>query len=361
MNEILTLVDLQALVVAGETNWKQYGEVNAVYYDGMVLFNYTQTAQFANRWNYFERISRGLILDAVTGEVIARPFPKFWNWGERFNETPIIDITEKVDGSLGILYYRNGVHRIATRGSFTSDQAQWATAYLKQFYLETLNNDYTFLFEIIYPENRVVVDYKGRQDLVLIGARHRFTGVELSRKSLEQAADIFHFTLPKHYTFNSVSEIIEAAHALSANEEGWVIRFADGERLKIKGDAYRLAHRIMTGVTFNRVLEAVRDGIFDQLIEGVPDEFLGQIKTWKAEIDRELSLVTMTVKQLLILAPNGSQKDFALWVQRMFGKDKLMQSYLFAARAGRDITPLIYRKAFENRPHSNEPQAESEG
>ena len=48
----------------------------------LAIFNYTKAAQFAERWNFFERVSRGLILNAVTGEVVARSFDKFFNWGE---------------------------------------------------------------------------------------------------------------------------------------------------------------------------------------------------------------------------------------------------------------------------------------
>lgn len=360
MNEITSLADLQFLVRTGETKWGQYGEVNATYCDGMMLFNYSAVAQFANRWNFFERISRGLILDAFSGEVIARPFDKFHNWDvNHTNSTPIVDITEKLDGSLGILYRYKGEYRIATRGSFTSEQALWATRFLNHNYdLTGLDDDLTLLFEIIYPENRVVVDYDGWKALVLIAARSRSAGYEVTYNELGALAVRFGFDLVRRYQFFSVQDIIDACHALSANNEGWVVRFADGERLKFKGDAYRLAHRIMTGVTFNRVLEAVRDGLFEQMIEGVPDEFLAQIKAWKAEIDTAVEQVKQGVLSALERAPQGAQKDFALWVQAEYSKD--IQSYLFAAKAGKDITPLIYRKAFENRPNANVAQKEND-
>ena len=113
----------------------------------------------------------------------------------------------------------------------------------------------------------------------------------------------------------------------------------------------------MTGVSFKRVLEAVQKGIFDQLIEGVPDEFLTQIKAWKGEIDTESSRIAISVNGSLLAVPRSwGQKDFALWVQSVFAGDKNMQSYLFAARAGKDYLPLIYKKAFENRPNSDEVQ-----
>jgi RNA ligase len=219
-----------------------------------------------------------------------------------------------------------------------------------------LDEDLTLLFEIIYPENRVVVDYKGWQGLVLIGARSRSTGRDLYYRELEVLADRFGFPLPKHYAFNSIRDILNAAAELSANEEGWVVRFADNERVKIKGEAYRLAHRIMTGVTFNRVLEAVREGIFEKMIEGVPDEFLGQIRVWRDEIQTTVEQIKAEIAKALAIAPMGSQKEFALWVQANY--PKAMQSYLFAAKAGKPLEPLIYKLAFEQRPNSDQPQSE---
>jgi len=104
------------------------------------IFNYTQTVQFSKAWDDVTRQCRGLILNVKTGEVLARPFPKFFNYGEHIqnawtipDEVPII--SEKLDGSLGILYSLNGKSWIATRGSFMSDQAIWATEWWRKMFL----------------------------------------------------------------------------------------------------------------------------------------------------------------------------------------------------------------------------------
>jgi len=117
--------DLQNLMLAGETNWKQYGRVYAKTCDDLTLFNYSPEVQYAGDWNPFELMSRGLILSR-SGEVVARPFDKFFNYGEggQFPTHPLVSVTEKMDGSLGILYRHDGLHKIATRGSFDSDQAR---------------------------------------------------------------------------------------------------------------------------------------------------------------------------------------------------------------------------------------------
>lgn len=349
--------DLQALVLARTTDWKQHGEVSATYNGDLVLFNYTQAAQFAGRWNWFELNARGLILNAKTGEIVARPFRKFFNYGEHMpmQNAQIVEVTEKMDGSLGILYWKDGDGwRIATRGSFTSEQALWATDFFRRHWnWSPAYNDWTFLFEIIYPSNRIVVDYQGLEELVLIGARHKQHGHEMYYQELKAVADKYGMMQPKTFAFNDVREILEAAEALSANEEGWVLRYSDNERYKVKGNAYRLAHKILTGVTFKRVLDVVEIGAFDQMIEGVPDEFLAQIRAWKTEIDTEIQRIQERVAVVLTWSPQGTQKEFALWVQERF--DKEFQAYLYAAKAGKDILPIIYKKAFENRRGITEP------
>jgi len=113
---------------------------------------------------------RGLIVDTETGEVIIRPFQKFFNYEEVPNEVPwetseYIYVQEKMDGSLGILFRYKDDWILATRGSFTSTQAVRGMEILKSKYdLNKFEHTVAYLVEIIYPENRIVVDYGRRKD-----------------------------------------------------------------------------------------------------------------------------------------------------------------------------------------------------
>ncbi|MBI1276788.1 MAG: hypothetical protein GC179_01535 [Anaerolineaceae bacterium] len=345
---------LKALVRSGETNWKQYGEVYTAYFDDLVLFNYTALAQYTERWNWFELNSRGLILNRKTGEIVALPFPKFFNWGEggRVTNAPIQSITEKIDGSLGILYRVNDKFRIATRGAFQSEQALWATQYLNNhFNLSGLDNDLTLLFEIVYPDNRIVVHYGDREDLVLIGARNRLTGETLQIPALKELSTRFGFNLPTVYDFGSIEDMLQAAAKLKVDYEGWVATFGDGSMFKFKGAMYQLAHRFLTGVTFNQVLQAVANGQFDNLIEGVPDEFLVTVREYKRTIDDKVAEIITFVITEMQSAPKDSRKEFALWAQtvkvRYARVMKVHPSYFFAALDNKPLEPLIYKHAFE--------------
>lgn len=350
--------DLQALVVAGETDWLKYGDVRTVRDGDLILFDYLQSAQYANNWNWFESVSRGLILNAVTGEVVARPFDKFFNWGERTTDAALVEATEKMDGSLGILYRVDGEYRISTRGSFVSEQALWATHELRKYDLSALPENLTLLFEIIYPENRIVVDYNGYSGLVLIGIRDRFTGMDYHYPALDTANELLGFKAPKFYPFDTIQEALALAQEIDANQEGWVLRFDDGSRFKVKGDQYKIAHKLMTGINFNRVLEATASGGLDAMLEGVPDELLVTIREYQQFIADTTTNILDDVASWMSQAPRGSRKEFALWVK---ANCPHMMPYMFAALDEHDLLPKIYKHAFKDVKFERDADISAEG
>ncbi len=346
---IASIKDIQSLLVAGFTAWKTLGHVSISERGDLRLFNYTAQAQYEARWNYLERVSRGLILNARTGEVVARPFDKFFNWGEgeRTTAAPVSVVTEKLDGSLGILYRENGGYRLATRGSFESEQAIWGTEFLQQNHdLSGFLNDVTLLFEIIYPENRVVVDYEGREDLVLLAVRNRFTGRYYPWATVQNIAHTFGFGLPQVSQFTAPEQLISASETLTSNSEGWVVEFSDGQRFKFKGEEYRKLHKLISGLSFKNTLAAIVDGTLDELREIVPDEFLGEVNEWVAEIQNTVVETKEQVEDAFAQAPQGNRKAFALWVM---ANHKPLAPHLFARLDERPLEPLIYKLAFQER------------
>lgn len=241
-NELQSISEIQKLATQGFENWLLYGDVNVTRKGDLLLFDYTTAAH----WNFFECVSRGLIINRKTGEVVARPFDKFFHWleGGRVSKGHIISITEKVDGSLGILLRDKGKYHITTRGSFESAQGQWATEFLNtHFDLADLPDELTSLFEIIYPENQIVVDYGQREDLILLAARNRFTGEYLPFfPEIYELAQKYGFSLPKVYQFNNIADIFVATGKNETNYEGWVVEFSDGQRFKFKLDWYVEMH-----------------------------------------------------------------------------------------------------------------------
>ena len=259
----------------------------------LYIYNYTAKTQYDRMWNEITLACRGLILDAE-GRVVARPFPKFFNIGEL--ETQVIPalpfkVYEKMDGSLGISYTVNGEVFIATRGSFISEQSVKATELLNTTYkmaIPKMNADYTYLFEIIYPENRIVVDYGNTEALILLGVIDTQTGKEMPLEDIG-------FPIVKIY------DGIEDVHDLKAleidNKEGFVIKFDNDFRLKVKFAEYFRLHRIITNVTSYNIWEYLKSGQpLDEILEQVPDEFFNWAKATKKKLESEYTKVETQAK-----------------------------------------------------------------
>ncbi|MGH2609803.1 MAG: RNA ligase [Tepidiformaceae bacterium] len=234
----------------------------------LFIYNYTPKAQFERCWTPETLACRGLILDAA-GNVRARPFPKFFNLEEHDGEVPVepFEVFDKLDGSLGISYRDGAEVRIATRGSFTSEQALRAQAiYDRKYGRLRLDPSRTYLFEIIYPENRIVIDYGGMEDLVLLAVIDTETGVELPPPDIG-------FPVVRRY--DGITDIAALKALEESNREGFVVRFTQSNlRLKVKFAEYVRLHRLITGVNERHIWELLRDGVaVDPLFERVPDEF----------------------------------------------------------------------------------------
>ena len=350
---INSMNDIQRLTMQGFDEWDRLGHVSVKERGPFRLFNYTAKAQYEANWNYFERVSRGLIINSDTGEIVARPFDKFFNWGEgdRYSDIPFKSVTEKMDGSLGILYREDDKYRIATRGAFDSDQALWATDFLQNGRIHNdiligLSTNFTLLFEIIYPGNRIVIDYDGREALVLLAVRNRFTGEYVSQDGVQDIARGYGFSTPNINPLTTPEQLIQATETLSANAEGWVVEFEDGQRFKFKGDEYRKLHKMISGLSFKRTLEAEREGTTDIMLRTIPDEFLDEVHGWISDIRTTVVETQHDMVRIYAQAPRTTRKDFALWVME---NHREMAPYLFARLDGKPVKPLIYKMAFKDR------------
>ena len=249
------------------------------------IYNYSRTCQYESKWDDITINCRGLVLDK-DGEVVAKPFPKFFNYEEleglKFRESKIpnetFDVFEKMDGSLGIVFNYEGEWIMATRGSFTSEQAIRGMEMLKKLPYEQLIENCTYLFEIIYNENRIVVDYD-YEDLVLLAIIDRVDGYELDLYNVHLEgiciAAIYAnagFRVVKRY--NGITDFKQLKETISNDAEGYVIKFKSGMRMKIKGDEYIRLHKILTNFSTIDIWELLRDGHpLDEFLDRVPDEF----------------------------------------------------------------------------------------
>ena len=251
----------------------------------LTIYNYSQKTQYERMWNEETLSCRGLVLDSL-GNVVARPFKKFFNLSEVEGEIPDLpfEVFEKMDGSLGIFFWYNGNPIFASRGSFTSDQSKVGWEILKGMDYENLKIGVTYLFEIIYPENRIVVDYGDTEKLVLLGAVETSTGEEIPYSGIGENLERFEL-VRKWANKKSISELAKENDLI---REGYVLRFSNGYRVKVKFEEYCRLHKIITNVSNIDIWEKLKDGLpLNEILDKVPDEFYGWVKNTENRLREE--------------------------------------------------------------------------
>ena len=357
-NEIQKVEDIVRLLLEGENDWLQYGKVNVRTHPtnpDLRIFNYRNDAFRGEGYTQFEILSRGLIINARTGEIVGRAFDKFFNYGEYGIEFKpvgkIKNVYEKVDGNIGVLYRDGDIYKISTRGRFDSDAATWATEFLNnKFNLTGLENELTLIFEIVNPSIRVIVDYEGLEDIVLLAARNRFTGEYVDLNNLIGIAQRYGFNLPSIYSFNTIDDIVKAAKLLDQNSEGYVIEYEDGSRWKIKGDRYRHIAKLVINLNFRNTVRAMRDGVMDAYLDLIPAEFMVYVNQWIAKIETYKSEMINYFKDILASLPEETRSDkksLAIWITENYGKKSSEANYLLSVHMGKDISRGLYQEMLE--------------
>lgn len=276
----------------------------------LVIFNYSRECQYNGMWDDITLNCRGLVLD-TDGNVIAKPFPKFFNYEEHKPEdipNESFEVYEKMDGSLGIIFHYEGEWHIATRGSFTSEQALKGKELLDKLSKTALIPGYTYLVEIIYPENRIVVDYGDEEKLVVLGAYNNETGKEVK---VDEMVNEGWEVVMRYKTWGEDWETLKKE--ISKDNEGYVIRFSGGMRMKIKGDEYVRLHRILTNFSTKDIWELLRNNEqLEPFLDRVPDEF----DAWVKEVVRDLQTQFDTIK-------TGIEAEFKELIDKKEFADKI--------------------------------------
>jgi RNA ligase len=218
--------------------------------------------------------------------------------------------TEKMDGSLGILFYYKG-WRVATGGSFASEQAQWANKFL-EVNIETsgLDEEATYLLEIVYPENRIVVPYT-KDALYLLSAYK--DGYELEYNLLDGIASAAGFAMPETYDFNELDKILHEASVIDYTREGFVVRFKSGVRVKIKGDDYCRIHKLISRVTPIAVWEMfVKGDNLEDAKRDLPEEMESDYDQIVSVLKSKLQRVMDGIEHSYEMTKHLSDKELGL-------------------------------------------------
>lgn len=330
-HRIPTLEQFRQAVVEG---WVREYKHNTL---PLIGFVYSFECEMQNHWDSITKYARGIVFD-TSGNLIAFPFPKFFNLNQH-EETKLenlpnlpFTVTTKEDGSLIIVFHYQGQWICSTKGSFHSEQANWANNFLKNMKygwnsLSYLGENNTYLFEGIYPENRIVVDYNGFSGFKFIGAFSRYFKKEMTDDIFPFISSFFPFTKTHNLTLEEIIEVCNTS-LKGIEQEGFVLRYDNGLRVKIKGEDYKNIHRVVTNATPLSVWETFNYNlpIFDKNFNGekpayllaIPDEFLPKIVAWDTELRNQYKeLLNKGEKALSEAKEYGPErKDICIYLQK---------------------------------------------
>jgi hypothetical protein len=212
------------------------------------------------------------------GELISASFPKFFNWSEQPDLSPVPNslkhctVVEKLDGSTLIVSKYNGQYILRTRG--TVDASTMANGFELELFKSTIlsklqdNNDtwnYSIIWEWLSPINKIVLSYGDEPMWKLIGLINHINYSLAQQDMLDAMAKKYDLLRPEIYTFTDISDMLQIVDKWQ-NKEG-VCLYSKNDQVihKIKASKYLLLHHLKSELSS---LEKVLDVWLEQ---GMPD------------------------------------------------------------------------------------------
>lgn len=280
-----------------------FSTINFVYKDNLIGLKYNAVI-WTTGFHNLAKLCRGKVIDGETMTIVSYPFDKFFNVNEvsetkediikkLVSESTYVYTTDKKDGSTIIVSLYRNKPLITTNGSFENDQIVLAEQLLKKKYpkfLKGIKEGYTYIFELIHPENRIVISYGNEKALYLLAIRDLKTEKLLSLDETHVIANNFGFPVPQTFSFKNLSDILYLAHTeRNTNREGWVLRIGqkDGGEfmLKIKLDEYFELHSVFSKITLTFVYRHLLANDLDDIISIVSEKQQKEIKEYIKEIE----------------------------------------------------------------------------
>ncbi len=311
--------------------------------EDLYIYNYSKGVQFNRQWDEVTLACRGLILDSEMN-IVSRPFGKFFNYEEPEAKIPVgvsFKVYDKLDGSLGVSYKVDGVPYIASRGSFDSVYALEATKLLHEKYkdsMDKMEDGKTYLFEFILQaegefNNRVVVDYEGMKDIILLGVVDNETGKDCPLVDIG-------IPIVEEIEWDGSAEDFQKLDI--HNKEGGIFVFDNGDRFKVKFSEYVRLHRILTGI--NNIdlwkmkvyeLDPKRHPEWEMTLDGIlnkaPDEFYDWIHDTLRGFDEKVEEIDRKMRAIYEPMKHLEGKEFAYAIKDF---DVFEKGLLFGIKKG---------------------------
>lgn len=213
------------------------------------------------------------------GELISASFPKFFNWSEQPEISPVptslqnCTVVEKLDGSLLIVSKYKGQYILRTRGTVDasvlangSELEIFKNTILKKISVDQMETwNYSLLFEWLSPLNVIVLRYSDEPDWQLIGAVNHTDYSLFSQTEVDEYAKMFDLKRPEKFTFNDISDMLQIVDKWQDREGVCLYSKNDQAIHKIKASKYLLLHHLKSELSNT---EKVLDVWLEQ---GMPD------------------------------------------------------------------------------------------
>lgn len=312
-------------------------------------FKYNEPTVISRDWDDVTLNARGIVFDKATGDIVARPFFKFFNYQELVDgegkHTDIYTksvqhgfipdfslpfrVMDKLDGSLGIIFWDKyaGRWRVKTGGSFDSDQAKWAQQWFDE-HVDTriMLQSFTYCVEILCKEDVHPISYE-KEELVLLSVISNLTGDELLLGDIKLFAEKMGIRYAEVIEFKNFEDVIPYATNLPKDKEGVVVTFQNGFKVKLKGKEFLELQKVFHNLTekniwktFECAVYAKWDGNIEELNESMSDfntlvdtipEELPDVKHYaESLLAGFLSLIVETANTAIeIMNTNKERKD----------------------------------------------------
>jgi RNA ligase len=338
-----------------------YDEIRVIEKDWYTVINYTVAFEDTFKWDSedshassIRRECRGLIFDTETGNLISRPYHKFFNAGEK-EETQLNKINlyephvvlEKLDGSMIRPIPTPEGFRLATKAGIT-DVAMNAEVFIAdkphyaRFIHKCLLMNVTPIFEWVSRKNRIVIDYP-TDDLILTGMRYNSTGLYVGYKAMEQYANAWNIPVVKAVDGLAVQNIELFVKQVREwdDGEGVVLRFDNGHMVKVKADDYVLRHKSKDAINQEKnVLQTILDDSVDDLVPLLTPEDAQRVEAFQIAFWMALEDVGTEIHDLYKQIDKGQdQKEYAtMAVPSVIPQ---YQPFMFKLRKGIPVRDLL--------------------
>lgn len=285
-------------------------------------------------WNKDNLILRSSIWRKTDGKLLSPSLPKFFNLSEKPDLNPTPDsilgwsVFDKIDGSTLILTSHNNQIQIRSRGTFNAQTLDNGAEFyeivkryprLIQYCLQFPRC--CFVFEIVSPTNRIIIDYP-ELDFYLLHIINKDNYRLFPDDQVDFHAECFDLKRPRRYEFTDFNSLVESVREWPATQEGVVIR-KDQQLVKIKSLLYLKLHSFKSDLSLKNLLEIfldnpnqTKDGFldfievnFDFECRKMSEQIVNQIVSGREEVNKILSEVDSFVHDF---KNNLSRKEFAL-------------------------------------------------